>query len=140
MKYKNRKWGFELDLPTGWGEPGFFKHLFSFFRYAQQSTQPEFYGPAGASLKLAIGPISPVPSLQEQQRNLERIAAKYGHEVIEIGEIDVGGKSHATMLCDIPGVGVVKNYSLIFQGKEYLVTAQGNWNECDSIVKSFRTA
>ena len=137
VRYHNPEWEFSLDLPNGWAEPGFRKRASSFFRYAKQSTQPEFYGPSGASLKIAIGPISPAPSVEEQQSNLRRIAAKYMHDVIEIGEITVGGKRHAAMLCRIPGVGIVKNYSLIFGGTEYLVTAQGNWSECDSIVGSF---
>ena len=80
MRYHNSQWRFDLDLPNGWAEPGLLKRVFSFPRHAQQSANPEFYGPSGASLKIAIGPISPVPSVEEQQKNLERIAAKYGHK------------------------------------------------------------
>ena len=86
---------------------------------------------------MAVGPVNPVPSVEEQQKNLQRIAIKYGHEVMQIGRISVAGKDHATMICKIPFVGVVKNYSLIFDGIEYLVTARGNFDECDSIVRSF---
>ncbi|MEW6533598.1 MAG: hypothetical protein AB1473_22410 [Thermodesulfobacteriota bacterium] len=137
MKYRNRHWGFELELPKGWRPPGYLKRLFWFSRYAQQSIHPQFYGPSGAKLKIAVGPIWPVPSVEEQQNNLANIATKYGHRVIEMDEIRVSGKRHATMICRILEVGVVKNYSLIFHGTEYLITAQGDWRECDSIVESF---
>lgn len=140
MRYQNQHWGFELDLPPGWGEPGFFKRLFSVGRYAQQAANPEFYARDGSSIKIAVGPISPVPSAEQQQSNLGAIARRHGHDVIEAGTINVGGRSHATMLCRVPGVGVLKNYSLIFGTMEYLVTAQGDWQECDSIVKTFKVA
>lgn len=140
MKYRNRHWGFELDLPSGWAEPGFFKRLLSLGRYAQQRMHPEFYGPGGSSIKIAVGPISPVPSAEQQQSNMEAIARRHGHEVIETGTIDVGLKNHASMLCRVPGIGVLKNYSLIFGTTEYFVTAQGDWQECDSIIKTFKVA
>ena len=137
MRYRNQRWGFELDLPPGWAEPGFFRRLLSFGRYAQQGVHPEFYSRGGSSIKIAIGPISPVPSAEEQQRNLVSIAGRHGHDVIETGTMQVGGKDHATMLCRVPGVGVLKTYSLIFGTTEYLVTARGDWHLCDSVVESF---
>ncbi|MEW6162537.1 MAG: hypothetical protein AB1606_04405 [Nitrospirota bacterium] len=140
MKYRNQHWRFELDLPPGWAEPGFFRRLLAFGRYAQQGQHPEFYGPGDSSIKIASGPISPVPSAEQQQSNLEAIARRHGHDVIETRTINVGGRSHATMLCRAPGVGVVKNYSLIFGTTEYFVTAQGDWQECDSIIKTFKVA
>jgi hypothetical protein len=138
MKYRNQHWGFEIDLPLGWTEPNFFRRLLSFGRYAKQSVHPGFYACDGSSLKIAIGPISLVPSAEQQRMNLEVIAHRHGHEVIETGTIDLGGKIHATMVCRIPGVGIIKNYSLIFGTTEYFVTAQGNWQDCDSIVKTFK--
>jgi len=138
MTYRNLHWGFQLDFPSGWGEPGFFKHLLSFGRYAKQGVHPEFYGRDGSSIKIAIGPISPVPSAEEQRSNLKAIASRHGHDVIETSTINVSGRDHATMLCRVPRVGVLKNYSLIFGTTEYFVTAQGNWQECDSIVKTFK--
>ena len=139
MRYQNKHWGFKLDFPAGWFEPGFFKRLFSSGRYAQQDVYPEFYGPEGASIKIMSGPISPVPST-EQQINLKTIAEKHGHDVIETGTIKVGGISHATMTCRIPDAGVLKNYSLIFGRTEHFITARGDWQECDSIIKTFKVA
>lgn len=138
MRYRNQHFGFELELPAGWSEPGFFKKVFSAGRYAQQSMHPEFYGHNNSSIKIASGPISPGLSAKQQKSNLEKIAQKYGHDVIELDTINVGGINHATMLCRIPGVGVIKNYSLIFGSMEYLITAQGDWEECDSIIKTFK--
>jgi len=100
----------------------------------------EFSGPAGSSIKFAIGPICPEPTVEEQKHNLERIASKHGHTVLTTGEIEVAGKRHATMTCEVPHVGLLKNYSLIFDGIEYLVTARGDPEICDAIVKTFKTA
>jgi hypothetical protein len=86
----------------------------------------EFFGPGESSMKFAIGPICPEPTVEEQRCNLERIASKHGHSVLTTGEIEVAGKKHATMTCEVPHVGVLKNYSLIFDGIEYLVTARGD--------------
>ena len=138
MNYKNVHWGFELVLPISWHEPGLLKRIFFFFRYSQQNINPEFYGPNQSSLKIAIGPIHPKPSLKNQQNNLSNLAMKYNHEIIEIGQINVCDMEHATMTCRIPYVGVVKNYSLIFSNIEYFITAQGDLHECDSIVRSFQ--
>ena len=117
---------------------------------------PEFFGPNDASIKFAIGPISPEPSIQEHMDNLERIAEKYGHSVLEIASIEVEGKKHATMVYDIPIRSFhtlrLKNYHLIFSGLEYVMTASiatissaleqihvyENEVTYDSIVKTFR--
>ena len=138
MKYVNKYWGFEFDLPPGWSEPGILKRQLSPGRYAHQKTQPEFYGPGDASIKFAIGPVSPEPSVKQQQKILETNAQTSGHGVIEIGTISVGGKNHATIMCNISGIGALKHYSVIFDAVEYLVTARGNWQECDSIVRSIK--
>ncbi|MDP3062718.1 MAG: hypothetical protein Q8O40_05855 [Chloroflexota bacterium] len=138
MRYRNQRWGFELDLPSGWREPGFFKRLLSFGRYAQQDVHPEFCASDGSSIKFTIGPISPVPSVEQQRSNLAAIAGRHGHDVIETGTMSVAGRNHATMQCRVPGVGVLKNYSLIFGTTEYFVTAHGDWQECDSIVRTFK--
>jgi hypothetical protein len=138
VKFEVKYWGLEFDLPPGWSPPGVLRRQLSPGRYAHQNTQPEFYGPGDASIKFAIGPISPVPSVSQQQVNLKTIAQKSGHEVIEIGTISAGGKNHATIMCKIPGVGLLKHYSVIFETTEYLVTARGDWPQCDSIVKSIK--
>ena len=140
MTYRNSHLKFELELPPGWSEPGFFKRLLSPGRYAQQALHPEFYGGNGSSIKIAIGSVSPVPSPEQQRRNLEAIARRHGHEVVETDTINVGGVRHATMVCRVQDVGVLKSYSLIIGTTEYLVTARGDWQECDSIVKTFKFA
>lgn len=91
-------------------------------------------------LVFAIGPIDPEPTAGEQTQTLRAIAAKHGHTVIDTGIIDVMGKRHATVTCRVPGAGILKNYSLIFDGIEYLATARGDIRLCDSIVTTFRTA
>jgi len=138
MKYRNRTWHFQIELTAGWGEPGLVKRLIEPRRYAQQAANPEFYGPGGASLKFAIGPINPSPSAAEQQANLAAIARRYGQAVLALETIEVDGVVHATILCQVPGLGTLKNYSLIFKGTEYFVTGQGNILELDTIIGSFR--
>jgi hypothetical protein len=98
----------------------------------------EFYGPDGAGIKFAIGPISPEPSAEMQQQTLQHIAMKRGEHVISVSTVQVGGRCHATMTVDIPYVGRVKHYSLIFRGTEYLVSARAPEGVADSIVASFR--
>ncbi|MEM4330634.1 MAG: hypothetical protein QW273_01335 [Candidatus Pacearchaeota archaeon] len=155
VKYRNRIYNFEIDLPKGWRYPSIIMRLL------RKDKNPEFYGPKGESLKFAIGKIFYEPSLEEQQKNLERIAQMYDHEVVEIGSINVCGKEHATMICRIPFVKMfpaiinqsspylfrrisfitLKNYSIILKGLEYLATAdlQGfQEKEYDDIIKTFR--
>lgn len=122
-----------MALPNGWRPAGLLRRFLS-------RGHMEFFGPQGSSIKFAIGPIAPEPTLEEQKRNLQRIASRHGHKVLATGEIEVAGRKHATMTCEVPLVGVLKNYSLIFDGIEYLVTARGDMSVCDSIVKTFRTA
>ena len=138
MKYVNKYWGFEFDLPSGWSPPGVLRRQLSPGRYANQKTQPEFYGPGDTSIKFSIGPVEPVPSVKQQQKNLETIAQTSGHDIIEVGTISVGGKNHATLMCNIPAIGKLKHYSVIFGTTEFLVTARGDWQECDSMVKSIK--
>jgi hypothetical protein len=88
---------------------------------------PEFVGPDGAVIKFAIGPISPEPDYQEHMNSLKRIAAKYGHEILKVGSIEVDGKRHASVVCQVPISQYrklrLKNYHLIFSGIEYVITA-----------------
>ena len=99
-----------------------------------------FSGPNESFITFAIGPYSPEPTVGEQQHNLTKIAKKRGHAVLSVGDIEVGGKKHATMTCDVPQVGILKNYSLIFDEIEYLATTKGDMQFYDSIIKTFKTA
>ena len=137
-KYRSSRYNFEIEIPDQWNVRGFF---------GKKAKYPEFDGPNNASFGFAIGPIYPEPAVEEQQRNLEKIANKYGHIVQKIDSISVDGKQHATMICKIlsalqtQGI-LIKNYSLIFNGMEYLVTAHlENFREedYDSIIKTFKT-
>lgn len=121
--YRNKIYGFEMILPARWDQG-------LLGRY-----NPTFYGPSGASIKIAIGPIPLMLDVQTQQANLARIARKYGHRILEVGAIEVCGKEHATMLVEIPGKGILKHYSLLFNNIEYLVST--NVEMADSIVQSF---
>ncbi len=131
-RYKNIKWGFSVNLPQGWKAPGFFRTIVS-----DQATNPEFFGSNGSSVKFAVGPISPQTTAKDQIENLKIIAEKYGHNVIETETIKVNGVESAVVVTDIPRIGVVKNYSLIFGGTEYFVTASGDFSDSDKIVNSF---
>ena len=137
-RYRNRLWHFQIELLPGWSEPSLVKRLTAPGRYAQQASNPEFYSEAGASIKFAIGPINPSPSTLEQQANLAAIARRYGQAILGLETIEVGGAIHATILCQVPGLGTLKNYSLIFNGTEYFVSGQGNILELDTIIRSFQ--
>ncbi len=133
--YRNAFWGFTIILPNGWREPFWLVRL---FQRRQLREQPEFIGPFNSRLKFAIGPIHPVPEVPEQQQNLQRMAMKHGHRVIDFDVIHVDGKDHATMVFVTPDLGEVKTYSLIFDKTEFLITAQGRFHETDYMVKSFK--
>lgn len=154
IKYRNSRNKFEIELPDEWHGPGLISRLL------RMDANPEFYGPKRTSLKFAVGPISPEPSLREQQLNLERIARKYGHDVVDVSSIEVSGKEHATIICNVPLIQQppvimgrpeytirpvpsipLKNYSLVFDGIEYLVTASIDRfpaENFDDIIRTFR--
>ena len=92
--YHNKAHGFEIVFPDGWSEATFLTRLFR----SSNSGSPEFFGPKEAALKFAIGSIQPAPSIAAFQTTLKGIAAKHGHDVIDIASIDIGGSQHATML------------------------------------------
>jgi len=127
MLYRNRKLGFEIALPAGWSEPGLFRRLFASY----DSSNPEFFGPGGKSLKFAISPIQPEPSTTAMHATLQDIAAEHGHDVIKLETITVSGREHATIVYDClhPSLDQLlvlrfKNYHLVFQGVEYAITAR----------------
>lgn len=122
--YRNTTYGFEMRFPARWDQGVFGK-----------PETPAFYGSSRESLKIAIGLISPEPDVQTQQNELVKIATKYGQTILDVGTIQICGKEHATILVKIPGIGTLKNYSLIFDEIEYLITA--NVAIADSIVQSF---
>jgi len=148
MTYRDKRLGFEITFPSGWRCPAFLHKLFRLplrlmFASPALAGGPEFYGPSGDSIKLAVGPISPVPSVSQHQRNVQAMAVRHGHRVLKVATIAVAGKSHATMAVDIPsptGSMRLKNYFLIFGRTEYVVTAslEAGEEEYDAIVKTFR--
>lgn len=150
----NKRNRFEIDLPEDWSGPGPLARLVGADRH------PEFYGPNRASVKFAIGPISPEPSVTQQQGNLELIAYRHGHDVASVGSIVADGKEHATIVTRVPllqppsaamgrpehvirpaPVMLLKSYSLIFNGVEYLATSSIDLfpeEVSDEIIGSFR--
>ncbi len=139
-RYRNTLSGFEVDLPEGWSEYGFFKRLFRTYDPAQ----PELAGPNGADLKFAVGPIAREPGLEEMQRNLDAIARRHGHWVVDVGSISVAGTEHATIMYHVPlgpfrpvtegyasQLGLqtgptlrAKNYHIVLNGVEYVMTGK----------------
>jgi hypothetical protein len=148
MRYRDERLKFEMTFPKGWKKPGllhWLKRIPVRLAFASQyiTGGPEFYGPLGNSIKLAVGPISPEPTPEEHQRNVKAMAIRHEHRVLDIGLIKVAGKEHATMVVLIPRYPrplTLKNYFLIFRGIEYVVTASLKAGEetCDEIVRSFR--
>jgi len=72
------------------------------------------------------------------------MAARHGHRVVTVDTVDVAGRTHATMVVDVPlpsgKVIRVKNYFLIFHGTEYVITSNLRAGEAfyDQIVRTFK--
>lgn len=149
MKYRNTRLKFEIDFPEGWKRPGFLHRLSRLplrliFSPPDVEGGPEFYGPRGVTIKLAIGSISPEPNVEQHQKSIASMAERHGHRVLKVDTIEVAEKSHATMVVDMPvpgGSRRVKNYFLIFKGTEYVITStlESGEEACDAIVKTLRS-
>ncbi len=116
--YRNAHWRFEITMPDGWKEPGFLKRAFNRYdsanpeligshekirvRYSKDSPEPN----SEARLTFSIVPISPEPTVEQHQNDLAIIARRHHHFVREMGRITVLGKDHATMVYEIPRVGM----------------------------------
>lgn len=157
--YRDSRRRFQIELPDGWSRIGFLRGILR--GSIPDPDNPEFTGSKGEQLKFAIGPISPEPTVSEQQERMKAIAQKHGHRVYEVDSIEVDGKEHAVVHTCVP-LGpyrdspqlLLKNYHLIFNNFEYLITASlvtrhpgrgvrgiirhGDEEVYDQIVKSFR--
>ncbi|MGD0294282.1 MAG: hypothetical protein ABSB30_10535 [Terracidiphilus sp.] len=149
MKYRCKGLGFEVVLPEGWRSPGILHRLLRLplrlmFAGPELAGGPEFYGPANDTIKFAIGPIAPEPSVAKHQADVAAMAARHGHRVVTVDTVDVAGRTHATMVVDVPlpsgKVIRVKNYFLIFHGTEYVITSNLRAGEAfyDQIVRTFK--
>ncbi len=123
--YRNKKYSFTLELPAGWDKGVF-----------ESSSDLSLFGPTNELVRMGIGPLSPTPDLQTRQDDLRRMATERGQTVLEVGTIHVLGEDHATMLVDIPTIGRRKNYSLVFDDIECLVSS--NAEAADDILRSYK--
>jgi hypothetical protein len=129
MRYRNEQWGYELELPSGWHTPGIIRRIIHPGRHSSQNAHPTFYGPGNVKLKISSG--------HAGFQNLELVVERAGHNVLNLGTIVTGGKSHDTVLCDVPGAGRLKNYAIRFEGIEHLITTDAPERVGDSIVSTF---
>ena len=125
--YRSQSLGFEVTLPAGWKEPGFIRRLFTSYDRAN----PELNGPGGKSLKFTIRPVRVVPTVAARHAIFRQVAGKLCYDVIKLEAIEVGGRSHATMVYDClhPELDQLlvlrfKSYALVFPGVEYEITAR----------------
>jgi hypothetical protein len=99
--------------------------------------QPEFSS-VSASLKIAAGPVPMGRRPQDELFVLRKVAAKFRHRVISDGLVRADGMDHATITCDVPEIGILKTYGLIFLDREFLITGGGDQTACDATVRTFR--
>ena len=125
MLYTNERWGFQLDLGDHWR------------LRSERGGHPEFDGDS-AKLKIAVGPVPMSRRPEDEKAILTGIAGRHGHRLISDGFIRVEGKDHATITCDVPGLGVLKTYGLIFGDREFLITGSGSLAACDAAVNAFQ--
>jgi hypothetical protein len=124
-----RAMGLRTGTPFGMAHTRNNQADYSSRRYSSQNAHPTFFGPGNVKLKISSG--------HAGFQNLELVAERAGHNVLNLGTIVAGGKSHDTVLCDVLGAGRLKNYAIRFEEIEHLITTDAPERVGDTIVSTF---
>jgi tetratricopeptide (TPR) repeat protein len=151
---RNEKHGFEIDVPVEWvPAPSLPLKALGFLSApkaaAGASKDSWQYGCVDEAFNFVIGPLFPVPPLEDTELEFTLYAQNREYTELEFGRITVGGKDHVWAryhIHDRLGKRWNKKYMLVFGVTEYSITATCNdplWfarreRDWDAIVSSFR--
>lgn len=151
--YRNEQHGFELDIPADWLPlPSTVLKLLVHLSgptSAGDIKDTFQYGCTNEAFNFVIGPLFPVPPLEDTELEFALYAQNKEYTELEFGRITAGGKEHVWASYHIQdrwGRRWNKKYMLVFGGTEYSITATCNdplWfaqreEDWDAIVSSFR--
>jgi hypothetical protein len=151
--YRNEDHGFEIEIPEEWSPaPSAGLKVLSALSGSDHSPADKDsfqYGCYDEAFNFVIGPLVPVPTLIETERDFRQNARFRGFSNLEFGRITVDGRKHVWaryLVQDRWGPRWNKKYILVFDRTQYSLTAtcndpawfgqrEKNW---DAIVASFR--
>jgi tetratricopeptide (TPR) repeat protein len=151
--YRNEHHGFELVIPADWSPvPSVALKLIVHLSTSASAwdTKDTFqYGCRNEAFNFVIGPLLPMPPLEDTELEFRLYAQNQEYTDLEFGRITVGGKEHVWASYHIQdrwGRRWNKKYMLVFGGTEYSITATCSdpiWfaqreKDWDAIVSSFR--
>lgn len=124
-KYRNEKYGFEIDLPIGWGITSGFSRIpvviSNVFQHA--NILEEFSDGDKAYLNIVVERMQPEipPDINELIFTLR--AQKLNYSDVQFGRITIGGAVHTCVSYVMNQKGWLKKYLVVLNGYGYALTA-----------------
>lgn len=124
-KYRNEEYGFEIDLPGGWGVTSGFSRIPVILSNMIQRANilEEFSDGDKARLNIVVELLQPEipPDVNELIFTLR--AQEMNYAEVQFGRIAVGGREHACVSYVMNQKGWLKKYLIVLNGYGYALTA-----------------
>ena len=125
LKYRNEKYGFEIDLPSGWGTTSGFSRIPVILSnlIQQANILEEFSDGEKERLNIVVELLQPEipPDINELIFTLR--AQEMNYTDVQFGRITVGGRVHACISYVMNKKGWLKKYLIVLNGYGYALTA-----------------